>query len=252
MSSFKKRAKTLQKTHKERGQPSARKHLGLLEKRKDYLQRAKSYKKKAAQLKQLYEKARNRNPDEFYYKMVNSKLTDGCHVISQPEENYTEEELRLMKTQDLKYVQMKLNIERKKIERLQSTLHLTSEGLRHNIHTIFVDEEDEEGYSNFEDESVSDKREVQDSTEDLSDQDIHSLDKDLLEQQHDRDVVDTSLKLPAYRELSQRLTRSRELERLTHKMQLEKHLLNKKERRVRIPGSDNRPVTYRWFPERKK
>ena len=252
MSSFKKRAKTLQKTHKERGQPSARKHLGLLEKRKDYLQRAKSYKKKAAQLKQLYEKARNRNPDEFYYKMVNSKLTDGCHVIPQPEENYTEEELHLMKTQDLKYVQMKLSIEQKKIERLQSTLHLTSEGLQHNTHTIFVDEEDKERYSSFENKSEVEKRELQESIQDLSDQEIHSLDKDLLEQQRGKDIFDPSLKLSAYRELSQRLTRSRELERLSHKMQLEKHLLNKKERRVRIPGSDNRPVTYRWFPERKK
>ncbi|XP_041379205.1 probable U3 small nucleolar RNA-associated protein 11 [Gigantopelta aegis] len=155
-------------------------------------------------------------------KWSNSKLTDGCHVIPQPEENYTEEELHLMKTQDLKYVQMKLSIEQKKIERLQSTLHLTSEGLQHNTHTIFVDEEDKERYSSFENKSEVEKRELQESIQDLSDQEIHSLDKDLLEQQRGKDIFDPSLKLSAYRELSQRLTRSRELERLSHKMQLEK------------------------------
>ena len=40
-------------------------------------------------------------------------LKDGCHVIAQPEEKYSPEELQLMKTQDIKYVQMKLSTEKK-------------------------------------------------------------------------------------------------------------------------------------------
>jgi len=74
MSSFKKRAKSLKRTHRERGQPSSRQHLGLLEKHKDYVLRARDYHKKKDQLKILHEKARNRNPDEFYYKMISHKL----------------------------------------------------------------------------------------------------------------------------------------------------------------------------------
>ncbi len=38
---------------------------------------------------------------------------DGRHVIPQSEETYSKEQLQLMKTQDLKYVQMKLAIEEK-------------------------------------------------------------------------------------------------------------------------------------------
>ena len=40
-------------------------------------------------------------------------LQDGRHVIPQAEEKFTQEELKVMKTQDLKYVQMKLNTETK-------------------------------------------------------------------------------------------------------------------------------------------
>jgi len=60
------------KTHKERAQPAKRRHLGLLEKKKDYLLRAKDYHRKQDRLRILREKAAMRNPDEFYKRMVNS------------------------------------------------------------------------------------------------------------------------------------------------------------------------------------
>ena len=40
-------------------------------------------------------------------------LQDGRHIIPQAEEQYSPEQLQLMKTQDLKYVQMKLTMESK-------------------------------------------------------------------------------------------------------------------------------------------
>lgn len=40
-------------------------------------------------------------------------MQDGKHVIPDSEENFTPEQLLLMKTQDLKYVQMKMMMERK-------------------------------------------------------------------------------------------------------------------------------------------
>ena len=57
-------------THKERAQPAARKHLGLLEKHSDYKKRADDYKKKTARLKTLTRKAAERNQDEFYFAMT--------------------------------------------------------------------------------------------------------------------------------------------------------------------------------------
>eukprot|EP00392_Amoebophrya_sp_AT5.2_P008877 g8905.t1 len=61
------------RTHLERHQPAARKRLGLLEKKKDYLQRARDYHKKRDYVASLQEKVRSRNPDEFSHKMLRSK-----------------------------------------------------------------------------------------------------------------------------------------------------------------------------------
>ena|SRR6185369_5292565 len=59
--------------HKERAQPLAREKRGLLEKHKDYVLRAKDYNFKQKRLKSLKEKALFRNPDEFYFKMINAR-----------------------------------------------------------------------------------------------------------------------------------------------------------------------------------
>jgi U3 small nucleolar RNA-associated protein 11 len=58
--------------HYERHQPAARAHLGLLEKHKDYTQRARAFHAKEARIAELKKKAANRNPDEFYYKMLST------------------------------------------------------------------------------------------------------------------------------------------------------------------------------------
>jgi U3 small nucleolar RNA-associated protein 11 len=71
MSSLKNIVKT--RTYRERSAPAARKKLGLLEKHKDYKLRAQDFHKKQDALNVLKEKAAFRNPDEFYYKMVNTK-----------------------------------------------------------------------------------------------------------------------------------------------------------------------------------
>ena len=90
-------------THKERSQPADRTRLGLLEKHKDYVLRAKDFHKKEDAIKVLKRKAAERNPDEFYFAMEKKKTRDGVHEERTTEQNkYTEEELKLMKTQDLR------------------------------------------------------------------------------------------------------------------------------------------------------
>ncbi len=66
-------------THKERSHPANRKKFGLLEKHKDYVERAKDFHKKKNYIKILKKKAAQRNPDEFYFKMNVSEVSDGVH-----------------------------------------------------------------------------------------------------------------------------------------------------------------------------
>ncbi|TSQ69494.1 putative U3 small nucleolar RNA-associated protein 11 [Bagarius yarrelli] len=140
MSSFRKALKSKQRDHKERSQPGFRKHLGLLEKKKDYKLRADDYHRKQKTLNALRKKALDRNPDEFYYKMISNQLRDGEHVIKQKEEQLTEEQKKIMRAQDIGYVEMKRVAESKKIERLKSELHLLDvEGKQKNSHIFFVD-----------------------------------------------------------------------------------------------------------------
>ncbi|XP_020489211.1 probable U3 small nucleolar RNA-associated protein 11 [Labrus bergylta] len=141
MSSFRKALKSRQKNHHERAQPGFRKTLGLLEKKKDYKLRADDYHKKQNTLSALRKKAQDKNPDEFYFKMINSQLQDGVHVARKEKEEVevTEEQSKVMRTQDIKYVEMKRVAEAKKIERLKGELHLLdADSKQKNKHTFFV------------------------------------------------------------------------------------------------------------------
>jgi hypothetical protein len=69
------------RNHKERAQPAARKRLGLLEKHKDYVLRARDYKSKKNRLRNLQEKIALRNKDEFYWGMVKGKTKVGSLLV---------------------------------------------------------------------------------------------------------------------------------------------------------------------------
>ncbi|XP_071782747.1 putative U3 small nucleolar RNA-associated protein 11 [Centroberyx gerrardi] len=142
MSSFRKALKSRQKNHQERSQPGFRKNLGLLEKKKDYKLRADDYHKKQNTLAALRKKALDKNPDEFYFNMISSQLQDGVHVAKKAkgEGEVTDEQKKVMRTQDIKYVEMKRVAETKKIERLKAELHLLdADSKQKNNHTFFVD-----------------------------------------------------------------------------------------------------------------
>ena len=137
MSSFKNAAQAQRRTHRERSQPSHRKKFGLLEKHKDYVVRAKDFNKKKRIVKQLRTIADEKNPDEFYRGMIKSSIVDGKHKTTK-DNTLSTETLKLLKTQDANYLQIKLQAEKQKIAKLQSVLHDTRQE-KVNTHIVFVD-----------------------------------------------------------------------------------------------------------------
>ncbi|KAJ0839893.1 putative small-subunit processome, Utp11 protein [Helianthus annuus] len=218
------------RAHKERAQPKERKRFGLLEKHKDYVVRAKAFHKKEDYLQKLKEKAANRNPDEFYFKMINSKTVNGVHKSGGDSDKYTEEELLLMKTQDIGYILQKLQAEKKKIERLTATLH-SLDSQPSNKHVYYAEDREDAKRILSETKSVGGLPAFEDLPE--------------------------SIKKTAssYRQLEDRKNRVQELEKVYNEMALKQELRKKgKKRKLRedeIVCPTSRPV-YKWRTERKR
>ncbi|KAK9809901.1 hypothetical protein WJX72_001314 [[Myrmecia] bisecta] len=245
------------KTHKERAQPAARRQYGLLEKKKDYLLRAKDYHKKEKTIQTLKRKAEERNPDEFYFAMEKQRTRDGIHDGRLTEANkYSPDELRLMKTQDAGYLGMKAQTEAKKIERLKASLHYIGVPAQ-NKHIVFVDSDREARKFNPEKHfdtpaelltrsfnrprtAQLDDPEAAPSTSGAGSREAGNLEK---------------RRGAAYRDLLQRTQRQQKLQRLAGKMVMDKQVMGKGRKRKLKPseveGDVSGPV-FKWRRERKK
>ncbi|XP_051921953.1 probable U3 small nucleolar RNA-associated protein 11 [Hippocampus zosterae] len=256
MSSFRKALKSRQRNHQERSQPGFRKHLGLLEKKKDYKKRADDYHKKQNTLLALRKKALEKNPDEFYYHMINSQLKDGAHVSKkgkkEEDPEVTEEQKKVMTTQDIKYVEMKRLAEVGKIERLKGSLHLLDVVSRKkNKHTFFVDS----------------KKDVQ--SFDLSEH-LNTV-PELVDRVYNRPTVDTLSKghvLGAvqpraqkklskqrkheYMRLAQRIDREKKLFVISQKLQMRQDLQDRN-KKIKVKNETrNAPAIYKFETKRKR
>jgi U3 small nucleolar RNA-associated protein 11 len=96
------------RNHKERAQPLNRKRLGHLEKHKDYVHRARDYNSKQARLRTLREKAAFRNKDEFYWGMVKGRTKDGVAIGDRGNVALSADTVKLLKTQDVRYIRLQL------------------------------------------------------------------------------------------------------------------------------------------------
>lgn len=209
--SWKNSAKTNQKTHRERHQPESRKKLGILEKKKDYKLRAKHYNETRESLKFFKRVALDKNPDEFYHHMINSKIQGGVHKEkAKPEDGLSEDQLKLMRLQDSRYVTMKHQIEARKVERLQASLHMIDAANEvKNSHTFFVD--DKEELKSFDvckrletHPALLDRKTNRMKVADLHKLNIQDMDPKAIERMNKE-------KSKAYRELERRIERERDL-----------------------------------------
>ncbi|MBA0750059.1 hypothetical protein Gogos_003921 [Gossypium gossypioides] len=186
------------RAHKERAQPSSRKKFGLLEKHKDYVVRAKAFHKK--------EETSQAN-------------------------KYTQEELMLMKTQDIGYILQKLQSERKKIEKLTAVLH-SVDNHPSNRHIYYAEDREEAR----ELQSQASESRVTPPSGDIPD--------------HIKRKTAAS-----YRELEARNSRVNQLEKLYMEMSLKKELQKKgRKRKLRedeLVCPTSKPV-YKWRSERKR
>lgn len=214
------------RAHKERSQPAHRTRLGLLEKHKDYVQRAKDFHNKEDRIRKLREKAAARNPDEFYYKMISSQsVKGGVHRQKDGGKQYTEEELLLMRTQDVGYLMNKAQIEQRKVEKLRAS-HLPMSGTI-NKHVFFVDDREE----------------------------AIDVEKKLVGVRPPEPLQVPRVRKKLKRELQERSERAEKLRDLAATMTLKKQLSGKGRKRKLRPEElatpSDQPV-YKWRTERKR
>ncbi|KAH7647616.1 hypothetical protein FG379_001873 [Cryptosporidium bovis] len=141
------------RVHLERATPAKRLRFGILERKKDYKLRAIRYHEKENLFKSLSEKARTRNPDEFDFKMVNSRMENGRYTkitggkegkfSSQSLSSMNSAERKLAESQNMTYVNYRRSIDESKIKRMKKELTLFGENFERN-HTFFSDDDSEE------------------------------------------------------------------------------------------------------------
>lgn len=251
MSSFRK-CRTTGFAHKERQQLEDRKHLGPLEKKRDYKVRAKDQQEKKKAIKTLKKRALNKNPDEFHFHMINSELQNGIHI-----EKVEDQELKIGDvSQDLNYITHRRSLERKKIEKLKASIHLLdAEEVPKNKHILFVDTEKEARKAKPE--------KMLDTHPALLNRTFNRLRKSQLSE-FSNDLKDPHLfknisqaKSKSYKELARRLERENKLRILQEKLEVRKRLMNDKKNQREKPkliaeGTKKTAPVYQWPQERLK
>lgn len=240
--------------HKERSQPEARQKMGLLEKHKDYVLRSRDYHKKQDYLKTLKKKAADRNPDEFYFKMHNAKVTNGVHKTIDSSKSLDTSVVKHFKTQDIGYLIHKKAVNEKKMDKMKSSLHMIGDKAVRS-HKIFLD----------------DAQQVEDfdlathfgTTQALSKQAYNRVKVETIEKQVDsmpapsasqlKKATDTRDK--AYKELDKRSKRAANLDSTIKKLSDQKNVMGKGSKRKLSSSKDGEgesdaPAVYKWKRER--
>ncbi|DBA65845.1 TPA: hypothetical protein ACH3X2_002876 [Trebouxia sp. C0005] len=238
------------KTHKERSQPSDRRKFGLLEKKKDYLQRARDFHKKENEIQNLRRKAEQRNPDEFYFAMERKRTKGGVTAGSVTEANkYSQQELRFMKSQDASYLALKAQTEMKKVDRLRSQLQFIGAAAPRQ-HVVFVD--DQAAVQSFSAEQHFDTPNELLTRSFNRPRTAQLQEPDTLTK-HNWQQADRK-RAAAYRELQQRNDRQNNLLRMAGSMDMEKAVMGKGRKRKLQPSEtgDSQDRVFRWKQVRQK
>eukprot|EP00929_Paragymnodinium_shiwhaense_P108590 TRINITY_DN74904_c0_g1_i1.p1 TRINITY_DN74904_c0_g1~~TRINITY_DN74904_c0_g1_i1.p1 ORF type:complete len:272 (-),score=70.37 TRINITY_DN74904_c0_g1_i1:117-932(-) len=257
------------RVHLERQQPLKRRKLGTLEKKKDYVKRAKDYHRKQDALKALHRKAYFRNEDEFAFGMLGQKVVDGRVRKKEKASHLAEAEEALADSQDKTYVAYREHLDKRAVEKKKANLHFLDAD-RPNKHVLFVDEDDmtANNKTTMKKSSASAPPKTGSKTK-LRDFDVAAhLDThpDLLGKKANRPRM-KQLETGAfaerrgeadfetrqeYKELFHLQQRSKALKRVREELETRKNLRGKGQRVKIAPTTKDAPDTYMWFPERQR
>ena len=186
--------------------------------------------------------------------MINSQVVNGKHFEKRDDDDeFTDEQMSLMLTQDASYIAYKRSVELQKIEKLRASLHLIDVQDRpKNQHLIFVD--DQSQVSEF---NLATKLNVHESVLELDPttmpdmdflkhNDLPSLSKiDLLKARRDKER--------AYSQLMKRIKREEQLRIILQKMEAKKRLCKDRKDAKRVKkGTKNQAPVYKFKQIRKK
>jgi len=244
--------------HKERHQPAARKHLGYLEKHKDFVKRAKDFHRKEDAIKKLHQKAYFKNPDEFAFAMLSNNNEKGR--VSKKKDQLSVDEMKLLDSQDAKYIGMREQIDKKAIEKQARQLHFLDAPAA-GRHTIFVDEDEDlapASNSASGTQKARKRRKLEDfdvaahfdTRPELLGRRSNRLRMSQLEKGVFAETSQTSGQ--GYRELFGRQERAKRLTRVREELDLRANLRTKGRRKKESDGGKDKVAVYKWFPERKR
>jgi len=253
------------RVHLERAQPSSRKRLGYLEKHKDYVKRAKDFHRKEKVIKKLQQKAYFKNEDEFAQGMISRKVENGR--VRKKGVHLSQDQLRLLESQDAAYVGLREQADRKVVERrLQSLQFLDAP--KQNKHTIFVDDDDDAAAASASSTAgkrgagaASGKVDLQrfdvaahlDTHPALLGRQANRLRKRQLETKALADPSELEASTTqAYKEVLHRQERQKRLRRVREELELRQLLRQKGPRRKVADATEGRPAQYRWNYPRKR
>lgn len=181
------------------------------------------YQKKQNALKLLQKKALDKNPEEFHFHMTKAQLKGGVHYdIRDDDKELTADEMKLMQSQDINYIQRKRMIEMNKIERLKQSLHLIDcEDKPKNKHIFFVDNESEKKRFNFAERMKIDEKLLKLGFN------VANCDKFGEQKVTEADIEEMAyLRNKSYKELAKRMERLKFLDILYKKMDVKRKLIS--------------------------
>eukprot|EP00331_Platyophrya_macrostoma_P013775 CAMPEP_0176418856 /NCGR_PEP_ID=MMETSP0127-20121128/7716_1 /TAXON_ID=938130 /ORGANISM="Platyophrya macrostoma, Strain WH" /LENGTH=252 /DNA_ID=CAMNT_0017799253 /DNA_START=25 /DNA_END=783 /DNA_ORIENTATION=+ len=237
--------------YRERGQLERRKHLGLLEKKSDYKVRATDYHKKEDKLAKLRTQARLRNPDEFYFRMISSKIEDGKHVDyekgdEEDEDPERKKELKSIElTKGANMVKLQKYRDASKVQKMKAEMNMI--GFEHeNKHTIFVKSKEE--FDNF------DPAKHFNTLPELVDQKHNRVTVDMLENEPLSGNLRESKKISekvkqSYKKYADKIENAQKMEDYYLKLDYKKTLINGGKKKLKKYDTGTQ---FKFFSERKR